>query len=320
MDNQVRANYDSPWKEALNFYFPQFLEFCFPDIYQDIDWEQGYETWDTELQEIVRDAEIGDRLADKLVKVYLRQQQQEVFLLVHVEVQGSVDLDFPKRMFIYNHRIFDRYDRQVISLAVLGDEQKSWSPNSYGYQIRGFTSYLEFPMVKLLDYQEQGNLLEESTNPFAIIIMAHLTAKKTTNHPEERFQGKLRMVRRLYERGYNREQILELFRLIDWMMVLPPGLEQEFRVEYKRYQEEQKMPYITSIERLAKEEGKAEERLVTTRQHIIAILTMRFGQVSESLTATINKIEDLAQLEQLLLRSVTILSLADFEQEISPNV
>ncbi len=106
-------------------------------------------------------------------------------------------------------------------------------------------------------------------------------------------------------------------------MVLPPGLEQDFRVEYKRYQEEQKMPYITSIERLAKEEGKeegrTEERLVTTRQHIIAILTMRFGQVPESLTSKINQIEDLAQLEQLHLKTVTILSLADFEQEISSN-
>ena len=35
-------NYDSPWKEALEHFFPDFLAFFFPDAYGDIDWRQGY--------------------------------------------------------------------------------------------------------------------------------------------------------------------------------------------------------------------------------------------------------------------------------------
>ena len=30
-------NYDSPWKEAQEHFFPDFLAFFFPDAYADID-------------------------------------------------------------------------------------------------------------------------------------------------------------------------------------------------------------------------------------------------------------------------------------------
>lgn len=63
------TEYDSPWKEALDVYFPEFLQLLFPQVHQDINWEQGYEFLDTELQKVVRDANLGKRLADKLVKV-----------------------------------------------------------------------------------------------------------------------------------------------------------------------------------------------------------------------------------------------------------
>ncbi len=58
------AEYDSPWKAGLEQYFPQFVEYCFPEIYADIDWSRGYESMDKEFEEVVRDAELGKRLAD----------------------------------------------------------------------------------------------------------------------------------------------------------------------------------------------------------------------------------------------------------------
>jgi hypothetical protein len=55
----VQSDYDSPWKEALDLYFDAFMEFCFPEIHHDINWSRSYESLDTELQEVVRDAETG---------------------------------------------------------------------------------------------------------------------------------------------------------------------------------------------------------------------------------------------------------------------
>src|SRR5438132_6664726 len=60
--------------------------------------------------------------ADKLFKVWL-QEGDEVWLLIHIEVQGQAQATFPQRMFVYNIRTFDRYNRAVVSLTVLADDQ-----------------------------------------------------------------------------------------------------------------------------------------------------------------------------------------------------
>ena len=56
--------------------------------------------------------------------------------------------------------------------------------------------------------------------------------------------------------GLNREKRKrQLFRVLDWMLALPPDLEQSFRTDLERFEETRRMPYVTSIERLAREEG-----------------------------------------------------------------
>jgi hypothetical protein len=60
------ADYDSPWKQALEKYFQAFMAFFFPRAHADINWESGYSFLDKELEKVVRDAELGKRLADKL--------------------------------------------------------------------------------------------------------------------------------------------------------------------------------------------------------------------------------------------------------------
>lgn len=113
------SDYDSAWKEAITLYFEFFLAFCFPQVHQDLDWQQGYETLDTELQEIIRDAETGRRLADKLVKVALLEGE-EALVLIHLEIQGQEQSDFAERMYPYNHRLYDRYRLKVFSFAFWG--------------------------------------------------------------------------------------------------------------------------------------------------------------------------------------------------------
>jgi hypothetical protein len=60
-------DYDSPWKEIIEDYFSEFMAFFFPQAHADIDWQRGYESLDQELQQVVRDAALGRRLADKLM-------------------------------------------------------------------------------------------------------------------------------------------------------------------------------------------------------------------------------------------------------------
>lgn len=107
---EQRANFDSPWKDILTNYFEDFIAFFFPQAYSAIDWSKPYQFLDTELQQIVRDAELGKRIADKLVQVWLKNGDS-LWVLIHIEIQNQPQTDFAKRMYTYNHRIFDRYDR-----------------------------------------------------------------------------------------------------------------------------------------------------------------------------------------------------------------
>jgi predicted transposase YdaD len=58
--------------------------------------------------------------------------------------------------------------------------------------------------------------------------------------------------------------ILNVYKFIDWILNLPKPLENEFWQELKAYEEDRKMPYITTGERIGydrgKVEGKVEER------------------------------------------------------------
>jgi Domain of unknown function (DUF4351) len=115
--------------------------------------------------------------------------------------------------------------------------------------------------------------LEASDNPFATAVMAHLQARATRRNPESRLQWKLRLIRRLYERGYARQDVLELFRFIDWVLTLPAGLEARLQAELIQLERERQMPYVTSIERMGIEKGLQQGEVIMLKR----LLTRRFG-------------------------------------------
>ena len=246
--------YDSPWKETIEAYFQECLEFFFPEVANDIDWSKKYTFLDKELQKIVRDGSLGRRYVDKLVKVWLKNGKEQ-WVLIHLEVQSEPETDFEKRMYQYNALLFLSYNCSVASLAILGDDRAKWKPKKYSKKIWGCKVRFKFPIVKLLDYRERWQELEASTNPFATVVMAHLKAKETRQDYHSRKQWKLFITKRLYERGYQKEDVIKLFHFIDWVMRLPQNLETSFLAEIDEYEEDKKMPYVTSVERIGIEKG-----------------------------------------------------------------
>jgi hypothetical protein len=103
--NNPNTDFDTPWKDVLEIYFEDFVSFFFPQAHAGIDWNQGFEFLDKELQQVVRDAELGKRLVDKLVKIY-RMAGEETWVLIHIEIQGQREIDFAERMFVYYYRIY----------------------------------------------------------------------------------------------------------------------------------------------------------------------------------------------------------------------
>jgi hypothetical protein len=111
-------DFDTAWKEALDAYFEPFMAFFFADAHREIEWSRGVEMLDKELQQISPESERGRRVADKLARVR-RTNGHEEWILVHIEVQSQREREFAERMFVYNYRLFDRYNRKVASFAIL---------------------------------------------------------------------------------------------------------------------------------------------------------------------------------------------------------
>jgi hypothetical protein len=248
------TDYDSPWKQMLAQYFPEFLAFFFPKVHAGIDWTKPYTALDKELQKIVRDAALGQRRADQLVGV-TGLDGVEDRVLVHVEVQGEKTADFAQRMFVYNYRTYDLYGRPVVSLVVMGESHPS-DYGKFGYGCWGSWMRLRFPVVSLTAYRARWGELEASANPFAVVTQAHLKAQETAGADDAtRYRTKLGLIRSLYQRGYPRQAILDLFRFIDWVLELPAGLEDQLWTEIEQFDEANRMEYMASFERKAHQKG-----------------------------------------------------------------
>lgn len=264
-------DHDSPWKEALRIYFKDFAALLFPEIHDQIDWSVPPVFLDHELQQVTHDSKTGRRYADKLARVKTCEGH-ELWVLMHIEIQGYIDSEFAERVYLINSRLYDRYRVDTVSAVVLTDTSASFYPERFARGLWGCELEFRFPTRKLSEWEDRWEELSNSRNPFALVVMAQLRAR-TAKEGEERKEWKKRLIRSMYEHGFSREDILELFRLIDWFLQLPHDLEQAFLQEHYQYEESKKMPYITSAERFGIEKGIIRgERTLLYR-----LLTKKFG-------------------------------------------
>ncbi|TFW21060.1 transposase [Duganella callida] len=313
----MNDDYDTPWKEVVTRYFPEFMAFYFNDAYAAIDWSRPYAFLDQELAALSHDAAQGRRLLDKLVRVHLRDGGEQ-WVLVHLEVQGRHDAGFAERIFTYHYRVYDRYRKPVASLAVLADSGRRWRPSSFAYELLGCEMCLMFPIVKLQDYADCIDELLLNHNPFALVTAAHLMTQQTRHDATRRRAFKWRLTRLLYRHHWDRQRILSLFRAIDWMMRLPEAMEQKFHADVLHLEEGgHAMPYVTSIERIGRQigreegrkegreegrtqgrqEGRAQGRLQGQAEMLLAVLADRYGALDAAARARVEAADE-AQLHR----------------------
>ena len=305
------ADYDGVWKEAAEKFLRPLLERCFPQVARGIDWDKGWAFLDSELQKIVRDAKLGPQRADKLVKVY-RLGGGEEWLLLHLEMQHQKDPKLPLRMYQYQHRIVDRFARPVVGLVVLGDLNPQWRPDVYETKLWGCELRYKYLICKLMDFEQDAAVLEKDPDPAAVIIAAHLAARRTVGKTRLRRWLRWVLTRRLYEHGYSKEQILDLYRLLDWLLTLPKKATLAFREDLVKYEELKRMPYITSNERIGREEG----RQAALQENIIEVLEARFGAVPYAWRERLLAVRKESELKRLLRQAALTPDLDKFQKHL----
>lgn len=248
-----KAEYDTPWKRILDLYFEDFIALCWPEKHAEIDWEKGYKSLDKELSKLSRNAPITNRIVDKLLEVCLKNGE-EVYILFHLEVQGDKVLDFEERMFVYRCRLRDSHNKPIVSLGVLIDRDKSWRPGTFKEEFWGCSVEMKFPIIKLIDFKDRIAELKASNNRFAAVILAQLAAIEK-NSLNDKLTNKINLIKGLYRRGWEKEDIQSLLIFIDWVLALPEEFDIKCKEEIHIFEEGNKVEYVTSFERLARKEG-----------------------------------------------------------------
>jgi hypothetical protein len=283
MMEKHKPEFDGPWKDILDIYFEHFIAYCWPSKYHEIDWNKGYTMLDKELTKVTRQSETGQKVADKLVQIYLKNGDPACIFL-HIEVERSSKSSLPERMFTYNTRLRDFFKKSIASLAILLDSNKNWRPNIYTEELWSTTVEIRFPIIKILDYQDKIPELEASNNPFAAVILAQLAVMKKEN-PVTKLRTKISLSKRLYAKGWKKQDLLTLFKFIDWIIALPPELELEYNETIEKIEEEFKMTYVSTAERVGIRKGEAlgieKGKVIGEGEMLVSQLTIKFQTVPQ---------------------------------------
>lgn len=89
----------------------------------------------------------------------------------------------------------------------------------------------------------------------AVVVMAHVKHRATRRDLQVRLAWKLDLTKALYRRGYDRTQVIALYRFLDWVITLPEELARAYVDAMDEFEKEQKMAYLSYAERLAQGKG-----------------------------------------------------------------
>jgi hypothetical protein len=213
----MRRKDDILWKVVMEEVFDDLLRFVYPDAERVYDLDRGFEFLEKELAEIDPEpAEASDtRFADKLAKVYHRDGEEE-WVLIHVEIQGDTAdrAQFAARMFRYFYRIMDRFQRPVSAIAIFTGREGKSMPGVYEYRYRRTRVLYEYQALSILDFSDKE--LEESGNPFAIVVLAARMALLEGRVPErELLERKVKVGVRLMRRGFSGRKVRAIFKFLE---------------------------------------------------------------------------------------------------------
>jgi hypothetical protein len=244
--------------------FADLLRFVFPDADQVYDIERGFEYLDKELAEIhpQPDEEKDTRFADKLVKVFHRDGEEE-WVLLHIQIQGDTSkrLEFSQRMFEYFYRIRDGHRKPVSAIAIFTGHEGKDMPGRYTYEYRGTRLTYEYLTLSILDFSDEE--LDKSDNPFAQVVLAAKTSLLEGKIPEDDLlELKLLIANRLQKKGFGKVKTLAILNFLrNYVLFDNSEMNRKFDQRFKLNDKYNVMNTVEYIKMEAKEEFLAEGRI-----------------------------------------------------------
>ncbi len=255
-----RKQHDELLKGAFEEWFTDFLGFVYPDATILFDFSRELTFMDKELHSIIpqRERKKGKRVADLLVKVYLRDGTEKRILL-HTEIEGGSQQDFAFRLFQYHYRLLDRYRVPVETIAVFTGGRNQHKPTAYRYQGIGTSIHFQFLSYDILNHTE--TVLLEMDNPFALVVLACQKALSEGKIPDaELGEDRLSIARALLRHHYDHDRIISFLVFLKNFLYID---NQEINRKFDQIVEHLTggkidMGVIEAIKQQERREGKAE--------------------------------------------------------------
>ena len=127
----------------------------------------------------------------------------------------------------------------------------------------------------------------------------HRLTRQTKGDNAQRYAAKWRLAKLLYQRDWDKQRIIDLFSVLDWMLQVPPELQRQLWHDIDQLERNRPIPYITSVERMGIEKGLLQSRQEGRQEGEVTLLerllSKRFGPLEEATRSRLNN----ATLEQI---------------------
>lgn len=245
-----RIDHDRLFKELIRTFFEEFMVLFFPKAYEAIDFNHSVFL----SEEVYTDILKGEkRRVDLLVETRLKGEQ--ALIIIHIEPQSYVQPHFQDRMFVYFSRLYEKYRRKILPIAIFSYDQIRDELDTLDISF-SFFEVMKFQYLKLeLKKQNWRDFLKQD-NPVAAALLSKMGYAQ-----DERVKVKVEFLRMLarHEPNPAREKLITGF--FETYLKLTGQEEQQLQQELTKLKPEeakQIMEITTSWHERGRSEGKAE--------------------------------------------------------------
>jgi hypothetical protein len=260
----MRIDRDLLWKAAFRFYFKDLFYFFYRNYARRIDWTRSPEFLDKELHKLRVQSDVMNRVADVLVRLYLKNGQP-VFILLHIEIQGYTDMVFPFRFHQMRYRIEDMFGGITPAmLAIYTDDDPDFHPKKYEKKILGSKTLTVFNTYKVM---ENPPALYKERNSAVGIIMetAYEATQAKGRKDDEIIKQNIKLIRKLLGAGFSKKDVSFLLSFIQQYVKLDnninyPIFEQKIDDMVKYETTEEILAFFDFEQRIKDAAAEAEQR------------------------------------------------------------
>ncbi|MCG3083203.1 Rpn family recombination-promoting nuclease/putative transposase, partial [Anoxybacillus sp. LAT27] len=164
----MSIDHDRLFKELITTFFEEFLLLFFPHVHEHIDFQHVSFL----SEELFTDVTAGEKYrVDVLVETKLKGEDS--LIIVHIENQSYVQPSFPERMFIYFSRLFEKYRKRMLPIAVFSYDYLRNEPSSFTLQFP-FFDVLQFRFLTVELRKQNWRDYIRHDNPIAAALLSKM--------------------------------------------------------------------------------------------------------------------------------------------------